>query len=556
MKSLISIFAFFVFAFNSFPLFSLSFNDSGDPAELAYRITAQMTDEQALAQTFMLAWVGVEHSPLIIDWIRQRNIGGVKIFGWNTDNTRRLAETVGVLQTHATATQFGIPLFVATDQEGGMVRHVRGDTSETPGNMAIGASGRPRDAYLSGYYIGREMALLGVNMNFAPTIDLYTNRNSTLIGPRSFGSDPVSTGVLGTAFARGHREWGVIPTAKHFPGHGDTALDSHGVLPRIYAPLDVLWSRELLPFRFMIQEGVPAIMSAHLAFPNTPGGGTPASLSRWFLTDLLRGQMGFNGLIITDDLMMNGALAYTRSLSRAARMALEAGNDIIMLSTTPFLNDSVWTYLLSSMRNEPEFRERVRDACRRVLALKLEHLRGENIVPLVPDLQKIDEGFTDPEGEAFFLSLAARSTTIIDKNGVFPLTPENAGRVLLAGNFTEFFNAGRRAFPNAATFRFSTIQDGDELVSRARNADTVIFSLSNRNGLRILQRLQQPGRRVIVFSVLNPVYLDEVPWVDGAVAVYSFAPTSFLAGFSAILGRIPGGGALPFTLYGYPFNRN
>jgi len=237
-------------------------------------------------------------------------------------------------------------------------------------------------------------------------------------------------------------------------------------------------------------------------------------------------------------------------------MALEAGNDIIMLSTTPFLNDSVWTYLLSSMRNEPEFRERVRDACRRALALKLEHLRGENIVPLVPDLQKIDEDFTDPEGEAFFLSLAARSTTIIDKNGVFPLTPENAGRVLLAGNFTEFFNAGRRAFPNAATFRFSTIQDGDELVSRARNADTVIFSLSNRNGLRILQRLQQPGRRVIVFSVLNPVYLDEVPWVDGAVAVYSFAPASFLAGFSAILGRIPGGGALPFSLYGYPFNRN
>jgi beta-N-acetylhexosaminidase len=351
-------------------LFPLSFTDPGEPAELAYRLTAAMTDEQALAQTFMLGWVGAEPSPLIMDWIRQRNIGGVKIFGWNTDDTRKLAETVGVLQTNALATQFGIPLLVATDQEGGLVRHVKGDTSETPGNMAIGASGRPMDAYLSGYYIGKEMRLLGVNMNFAPTIDLYTNRDSTLIGPRAFSPDPVASAVLGAAFARGHRETGVIATAKHFPGHGDTPLDSHGVLPRIQACMDLLWNRELVPYRFMIREGIPAIMSAHLAFPNTPGGETPASLSPWFMTEVLRNQLGFEGLIITDDLMMNGATIYTRSLSRAAKLALIAGNDIIMFSQTPFLHDVVWTYLLSSMRNEPEFRERVLDACRRVLTLK------------------------------------------------------------------------------------------------------------------------------------------------------------------------------------------
>jgi beta-N-acetylhexosaminidase len=416
--------------------------------------------------------------------------------------------------------------------------------------MAIGASGRPMDAYWSGYYIGREMALLGINMNFAPTIDLYTNRDSNLIGPRSFGPDPVAAGVLGAAFDRGHREWGVIATAKHFPGHGDTALDSHGVLPRIYAPMEVLWDRELIPFRFMIQEGVPAIMTAHLAFPNTQGGGTPASLSRWFLQDVLRDKMGFNGLIITDDLMMNGATIYTRSLSRAAKLALEAGNDIIMFSQTPFLHDSVWTYLLTSMRNEPEFRERVLDACRRVLTLKLEHLRGENKVPFVPDLQKVDAGIVDPEGTAFFLSLAARSVTIIDNNNVFPLTPENSGRVLLAGNFTEFFDVGRRAFPNAASFRYSNIQSGDELVNRARNADTIIFSLSNITGLRILQQLRHLGKRIIVVSVLNPVFLEDIPWVDGAVAIYSYAHESFVAGFSAILGRIHGEGILPFTLMG------
>jgi beta-N-acetylhexosaminidase len=205
----------------SFPLFSLSFGDPLDAsipspegiADLAFRLTEQMSDEQALAQTFMLGWVGAEPSPLILDWIRSRNIGGVKIFGWNTEDTKKLAETVGVLQRNSLDTPFGIPLLVATDQEGGWVRHVKGATSETPGNMAIGASGRPIDAYWSGYYIGRELSLLGINMNFAPTVDLYTNTDSTLIGPRSFGADPVQAGILGAAFVKGHKDMGEIGRA-------------------------------------------------------------------------------------------------------------------------------------------------------------------------------------------------------------------------------------------------------------------------------------------------------------------------------------------------------
>ena len=535
----------------SFPLFPLSFNDQGDPTELAYRLTAAMTDEQALAQTFMLGWVGAEPSPLILDWIRERNIGGVKIFGWNTEDTLKLAETVGELQKNALAVGFGIPLIVATDQEGGLVRHVKGATSETPGNMAIGATGRPIDAYWSGYYIGRELSLLGINMNFAPTVDLYTNQESTLIGPRSFGSDPVQAGILGAAFAKGNRETGVIPTAKHYPGHGDTDLDSHGTLPRIEAPFDLLWERELLPFRLLVKENIPAVMSGHIAFPNTQAGGTPASLSPWFLTDLLRDKMAYNGLVITDDLMMNGATQYAGSLSRAAKQALIAGNDIIMLSSTPNLNDAVWTYLLSSMKDEPEFRRRVLDACRRVLAMKLEYLRGEKKVPYVPDLKKIEEGLTDPEGAAFFLDLAARSVTLINGKNVFPMTQQKAGRVLLVGNYNDFFSAGRKAFPNAVSYWYNPPQATTELIALARNADTIIFCLSDRAGSRALQQLRDLNKMIIAFSVLSPAYLDEVSWADAAVAVYSYASESFIAGFSAILGRIPGEGRLPFTLNGH-----
>ncbi|MDR2517918.1 MAG: glycoside hydrolase family 3 protein, partial [Spirochaetaceae bacterium] len=419
--------------------FSLDFNDPEPPEVLAAALVEAMTDEQALSQTLMFGWIGTTPSPLILEWIQKRRIGAVKVFGWNTGNTLQLAETVGVFQKAAAAGPFHIPLFIATDQEGGWIRHVKGATSQTPGNMALGASRYVMDAYWSGYYIGREMALLGINMNFAPVVDLYTNRDSTLIGPRSFGVNPVHVGMLGTAFMKGQHENGVIATAKHYPGHGDTDLDSHGVLPQMASSFEMLWERELIPYRLMIREGVPVIMTGHLAFPNTPSGSVPASLSPWFLLEVLRKKMGFQGIIITDDLMMNGASQSAGSLSMAAKQALAAGNDIIMFSITPELYDPIWTRLAGAMKAEPDFRNRVRDAARRVMLVKLAYLRGEKAVPLIPDLKKVAANLPDPEGSAFFLDMAARSVTLVKgAGGLVPLSPEKAGKVLLAGQYEEF----------------------------------------------------------------------------------------------------------------------
>jgi beta-N-acetylhexosaminidase len=533
----------------AFPLYPLNFFDAGSAEELAAKIETAMTDEQALAQTFMLGWVGAEPSPLIMEWIRSRNIGGVKIFGWNTADTRLLARAVGSLQEISLAGAFNIPLLVATDQEGGWVRHVKGNTSETPGNMAIGASGYPRDAYLAGLYIGKELALLGINMNFAPTVDLFTNRGSTLIGPRAFGSDPVKAGILGAAFMKGQLAAGVIPTAKHYPGHGDTDLDSHGVLPKIEISFDKLWERELVPYRMLASEGLPAVMSGHLAFPMTEAASMPASLSPWFLKDVLRTKIGYKGVVVTDDLMMNGATSWAGTLSRTARQALHAGNDIIMLSTTPFLFDPVWTYLVNSMKEDEEFRINVRAAARRILELKLKYLRGASSVPYIPDPEKVETELTDPEGSAFFLNLAARSVTIVKPTpaeSVFPVTKENAGRVLLAGRYGDFFTSGRAAFPNAAVYRYWNADEASEIVNYARNADTIIFCLSDFLDVRVLRSLERMGKKIIILSVLSPVHIERVSWADGIVVVYSYAPESFAAGFSAIIGRIPAHGVLPY----------
>ena len=243
--------------------------------------------------------------------------------------------------------------------------------------------------------------------------------------------------------------------------------------------------------------------------------------------------------------MMNGATMSAGSLSRAAKQALLAGNDIILLSKPPSLNDPVWTSLEAAMGQEPEFRTRVRDACRRVLITKLTYLRGDNAVPYIPDLQKVETSFPDAEGTAFFLALAARSVTETTP-GAIPLSPEAAGKVLLAGQYEDFFTAGRNAYPGASAYWYSASRGGTELAELARNVDTVIFCLSDAAGLSVLRYLQPLGKRVILFSVLNPVYLEQVPWANGAIAVYSYAPGSFIAGFSALLGRIPARGRLPY----------
>jgi beta-N-acetylhexosaminidase len=415
--------------------------------------------------------------------------------------------------------------------------------------MAIGASGYPRDSYLSGFYIGKELALLGINMNFAPNVDLFTNRDSVLIGPRAFGSDPVRAGILGAAFVKGQLDTGVIPTAKHYPGHGDTDLDSHGILPKIEITYDTLWNRELVPYRMLAAEGLPAIMSGHLAFPLTEAKGAPASLSSWFLNDVLRGRIGFKGVVVTDDLMMTGATSYMGSLSRTAKQAIIAGNDIVMFSSTPFLNDTVWTYLISSMKEEENFRRIVRSSARRVLELKLQYLKGKNSVPYIPDPARLEKELPDPEASAFFLNLAARSVTIVkpENHGtVFPVKKEQAGKVLLAGRYGDFFTDGRAAFPDAGVYRYSEATDSADIISYARNADTVIFCLAENSDLRVLRNLQQLNKKVIVLSILSPVHIESVPWVTGAVAVYSYAPESFAAGFSAITGRIQAQGILPY----------
>ena len=522
------------------------------PAALPASLAAGMSDEELLGQSFMIGYLGEAPSGELLSWIRRRSLGGVKIFTRNVDTLEGLARAIRGMQEEATRTRLGIPLFISTDQEGGWVRHVKAGTSETPGNIALGAAGLPRDALLTGYYIGRELAGLGINMNFAPTIDVYSNPSAAVIGPRAFSSDPRSTSLLALAYFQGLAASGVISTAKHYPGHGHADRDSHGALPVVQIGIEELWERELLPYRVLIREGLPAIMTGHLAYPRILGDLTPSSRSPYLLTGLLRGRLGFRGLVITDDMEMTGALGPGVDTPRACLEALQAGSDVVLVSHTPELQEKTWAFLLSRLRTDPAFRARLRESALRVLELKTRVFRVEGfpVHPPVPLRQAVPA----PGAREFFAESALRSATLV-KGERLPYLPGPRERVLLAGQFDEFFAQGLRRFPRADTLSFSYLpfyssraEDKARARRLAASYDTIIFCLANYNSLEVLQELSPLAPRLIVISTLSPVYLREVPWVRTAIAVYGTGPVSFAGGFAVLAGDFRAEGRMPVSL--------
>ena len=519
---------------------------------LARAIVERMTDSELYSQILMFGWAGAEPSELLYQWV-DRGLGSVKVFGWNTDDIYLVAKSISSLQKRSSNNRFNIPLFVATDQEGGWVRHVKGDTLITPGNMAIGASGYPYDSWYSAYYISKEIKALGINLNFAPTVDLYTNHDSQIIGSRSFGEDPKKSGILGAAFAAGSIAAGVIPTVKHFPGHGDTSVDSHGKLPVIDIDYETFKNRELIPFLYLIKEGVPAVMSGHLSFPNIDKSGAPASLSRYFLTDILRNQLNYDGLIITDDMMMVGATAYAGSLSNAFKMAIEAGNDIILSSTTARLNESLWYKNLDLMATDSSFKQAIKQSAYRVIKTKLDYFKGGNAAPLYPNPDTIDQFVPDKEGEKFFLEQACRSISVYKGESV-PLKLAENERVLFVGSLFSFFGESKKRYPNGGEFRFShetgpneTQWVIDNLPGVAKNFDTIVICVSSDRHEKIANSLKALNKKVIVLSLVHPSTIKSLSWVDTILMGYSASEYTLKALLGVLSGEFEPIGTVPFN---------
>ncbi|WP_052888683.1 beta-N-acetylhexosaminidase [Thermogemmatispora carboxidivorans] len=286
-----------------------------------------------LGQLLMAGFEGTEPSPAILDLIENHRLGGVILFSRNIESAEQVYHLTSALQAKARAAGHRSPLLIAIDQENGMVQRLGEHVTLFPGNMALGASNSPELVTAVARATGRELRALGINMNLAPVLDINNNPANPVIGVRSFGEDPEQVARLGLAAVQGYREAGIMSCLKHFPGHGDTATDSHLALPLIPHDLARLERLELVPFaRVLQEEGADCIMTAHIALPALTGAPErPATVAPPIISGLLRQGLRFDGVVMSDCLEME-AIAATLGVEQATVEAVEAGLDLILIS--------------------------------------------------------------------------------------------------------------------------------------------------------------------------------------------------------------------------------
>lgn len=289
-----------------------------------------MTLEEKVGQMFLVGFQGTEINEGAAQMIREVRPGGIILFGRNIKTARQTSRLINHSQLTANEV-YKIPLFVAVDQEGGLVSRIKLNPP-FPSALAIGNSGSEEITERMGYYTSILLKSLGFNMNLAPVVDMISATKPTFIGNRAFAVNPQEAVDLSKAFSLGQKLGGIMPTLKHFPGHGAGYVDSHVALPTRNETLDEILKTDLLPYTNLSQSIFPeAIMVAHIAFPKIDPSRLPAAFSKVFLQDILRKKLNFDGIVITDDIEMAGANV-THSLGDRALKSIEAGADMIMVA--------------------------------------------------------------------------------------------------------------------------------------------------------------------------------------------------------------------------------
>lgn len=294
-----------------------------------------MNLREKIGQMIMTGFPSSNITPELIHLIEEYKLGNIILFAYNVLSIEQISSHCAELHRRIEAAT-GYPAFISIDQEGGVVTRLPKEACNVPGAMLIGATGRKEYAYRAGYITGAELKSLGINMDLAPVLDVNSNPNNPVIGTRSYSGDATTVEKLGIEMMKGLEDAGVMPTGKHFPGHGDTAVDSHLGLPVVDKDIQQLMEVELVPFIRAIKQGVPCIMTSHILFPKLESENVPATMSKSILTGLLREQLGFEGIIITDCLEM-GAIVNYYGTAKGAVEAIKAGAQLLCISHTPDL---------------------------------------------------------------------------------------------------------------------------------------------------------------------------------------------------------------------------
>ncbi len=326
----------------------------------------KLTVEEKVGQLMVIGLEGKKYSPELDDMIRNYHVGGLILLGRNVSTAPRIQEILNDSKKANENNQ--IALLLSVDEEGGRVSRLPAGFEKLPSAAKVGKRNDESFNYRTGMYVAELLHGFGYNMNYAPVLDVNSNPKNPVIGDRSYGADPNQVANLGISTMRGMMDTGIIPVIKHFPGHGDTSIDSHKSLPIVEKDLYALHQEELIPFQRAIDEGADAVLVGHILFPAIDPV-YPASMSKVIITDVLRDEMKFQGVVITDDLTM-GAITNDLPIAKAALQAFVAGSDLLMVVGDHQNQVETIQLLLKAVSEGVISEDRLDESVKRILMLK------------------------------------------------------------------------------------------------------------------------------------------------------------------------------------------
>jgi beta-N-acetylhexosaminidase len=520
--------------------------------------------ERLIGQKLLFAFHGREKpSPEIVNAFRKYHPGGISLFrSLNMGTPLQIRELNASLQR--LARELGLPsLIIATDQEGGQLMAV-GNATPLPGNMALGAARSKELARKAGEVLGREMSALGINVNYAPCVDVNVNPLNPVVGTRSFGEDPILVGELAVAMIEGIQSQGVAATVKHFPGHGDTASDSHLGLTTVPHSLERLRAVELLPFVAALKADAKLVMTAHLGILSVDGpDAPPATLSPNVINGLLRRDLGFSGVVITDALDMR-AIRQGELLREDALRAAKAGADLLLVTSDPLDQTRVYESLLNAARTGELGKDELEASVARITRLK----KWLSEQPPAPDLDVIQgAGHMKIADE-----IAEKSITLVrDRSRLLPirlvsdkrigvvvpapqdLTPADTSSYVMP----KLADSIRAYHSRADEFLISMSPDKREqasIIGQLQGYDLIVLGTINAHAEEkqagFVRAVLQTGIPTIVVAMRLPYDLMAFPQASTFVCVYSILEPSMRAAARALFGHGEVTGRLPVSIPG------
>lgn len=516
-----------------------------------------------VSQKLMLAFEGYEAPARILELLRRREIGGFTLFRpWNVRDPAQVRALTASLQA-AAAVQGHAPLLIAADQEGGQLVALGPESTPFPGNMALGAIGDHDLVRQVGFAQGQELLAMGVNVNYGPVCDVNTNPHNPNVGVRAFGDDPFLVADLAAAMIAGLQAAGVAATAKHFPGNGDSDIDPHYGIPVLSHSHERLELTEFPPFRAAIHAGVRLMMTAHVAMPHLTSDETlPATLSRTIMHDLLREEMGFDGLVISDAFDM---AAISQGIGQVvdAIAAIRAGVDLLLLPVDAGVQEHILEALQLAVSRGLIGEIHLQPSVERIAALKCWLAHREQ-----PPLEVVGCA----NHRRLEQEVAQRSITQVrNRAGLLPLSlPKGAAMLAISPEFKDLTPADTSSFvpPTLARALRAYHPFVDEIITpqpltgaeiatvreRARAYDLLVVgtigAYLDPQQAALVHELAITGLPMITVALRTPYDLSAYPQVDTHVCTYSIQPCAMEALAAALWGKIPFRGRLPVKIPG------